>query len=245
MQIKDLSNMGAAQVRLIVDAAGTPAIEKMPVSDVEYAFYLEAAPLLREAGVLSPDLIDADQAQRRLRIEYIPHPLSQDDAASAPVLSVLARLHRYTAQPGWRYHPHQWTTSALEQSLALLALPASAARTLRDIQRQSDALFVGRGLVCGDSNAGNWGIRDNGEWVLFDWERFGTGSPAIDLAPLVRAMGDADAYRHLAERYCEFAPNYHARELAREIALCKAWIVTEVVVLLHQRQKADYTRYLA
>ena len=36
-----------------------------------------------------------------------------------------------------------------------------------------------------------------------------------------------------------------AGRLAREIALAKAWIVTEVVLLLHERKKSDFNLYLS
>ncbi len=32
-------------------------------------------------------------------------------------------------------------------------------------------------------------------------------------------------------------------DLTRDIALAKAWIVSEVITLLHQRQKADFPRF--
>ncbi|MDI7660456.1 hypothetical protein QLZ26_10110 [Cronobacter universalis] len=69
-------------------------------------------------------------------------------------------------------------------------------------------------------------------------------SPAIDLAPLIKGMGTRRAFVELAERYNRFASRYNVNELARDIALAKAWIVTEVVILLHARQKAALPRYL-
>ena len=81
--------------------------------------------------------------------------------------------------------------------------------------------------------------------MLFDWERFSTGSPAIDLAPLIKGMGTTHAFQALAGRYCRIADHATPRELGREIAIAKAWIVTEVVTLLAERQKTDLQRYLA
>ncbi len=80
--------------------------------------------------------------------------------------------------------------------------------------------------------------------MLFDWERFGRGSPAIDLAPLIKGMGTAQAFVQMAGRYCRYSSHYPVSELAREIAIAKAWIVTEVVILLHERQKASLPLYL-
>lgn len=245
MSEQNLSRMGTAKVTLIRDEQGHQVIEKSPVSEVEYAFYHAAAPRLGLAGVASPALLSADAPRRRLRLEYIPHPVDQEAVAGDEVLSMLARLHAYPPDPSWTCHPHGWSAAALEASLALLALPDHAAQQMRCFHQHSEALFRHPGLISGDSNAGNWGRRDNGEWVLFDWERFGTGSPAIDLAPLIQGMGTVPAFNALAERYSLIACHPGVRDLAKEIAIAKAWIVTEVVLLLHARQKSDYPRYLS
>ncbi len=237
--------MGAANVALFVDEQGQRVIEKYPVSDVEYAFYQHAAHRLNAAKIASPKLLFADPARRLLRLEYIPHPVSQDAVAGDETLAMLARLHRFPPDASWRYHTHTWSVSALEKSLSLLALPEQASQQLRRFQQSSEVLFRHPGLISGDSNAGNWGRRDNGELVLFDWERFSMGSPAIDLAPLIKGMGTTDAFQALAERYCPLSAHATARELGREIAIAKAWIVTEVVTLLAARQKADLPRYLS
>lgn len=245
MPDKNLSRMGAAKVTLISDEAGHRVIEKYPVSEVEFGFYHSAAPRLRQADIVSPALLFADASQRKLRLEYIPHPVDQDAVAGDEVLSILARLHGFPPDPLWIYHPYGWSAAALEASLALLALPDSAAQQMRCFHQHSEALFRHRGLISGDSNAGNWGRKANGEWALFDWERFGTGSPAIDLAPLIKGMGTLQAFNTLADRYSLIACYSDARELAKEIAIAKAWIVTEVVLLLHARQKSDYQNYLS
>ncbi|ELY4870314.1 phosphotransferase family protein [Cronobacter sakazakii] len=244
MSADDLSQMGGACVTLTADKTGRAVIEKRPVGAVEYAFYQDVAHELTDAGILTPTLFAADAEQRKLTLEYIPHAIDQDDVADDRILAILARLHGYPAHPGWHYHPHGWSCAALENALSLLALPVQAARQLRTFHRHSAVLFDKPGLISGDSNAGNWGRRENGEPVLFDWERFGRGSPAMDLAPLIKGMGTAQAFVQMAGRYCRFSSHYPVSELAREIAIAKAWIVTEVVILLHERQKASLPLYL-
>lgn len=244
MSEQNLSRMGAANVTLISDEEGRRIIEKYPVSEVEFAFYHAAAPRLRQADIVSPALLSADASRRTLRLEYIPHPVDQAAVAGDEVLSMLARLHNFPPDPSWVYHSHGWSAAALEASLVLLALPDRAAQQMRCFHQHAAALFRHPGLISGDSNAGNWGRRETGEWVLFDWERFGTGSPAIDLAPLIQGMGTVPAFNALAERYSLIACHPGVRDLAKEIAIAKAWIVTEVVLLLHARQKSDYETYL-
>jgi len=244
MSVDNISRMGTAKVALFVDETGHQVVEKFPVSDVEYSFYQHAAKSLAQVDIVTPKLLFADPSLRKLRLEYIPHQVGQDAVAGDDVLSILSRLHCYPPDSSWVYHNHTWSESALEKSLTLLALPERSAQQLQHFQQASDALFSGQCLISGDSNAGNWGKRDDGDLVLFDWERFSIGSPAIDLAPLIKGMGSIQKFIEFSERYncisCHSKPN----DLAKEIAIAKAWIVTEVVVLLNERQKSDFHFYL-
>ncbi|MCK7347159.1 phosphotransferase family protein [Enterobacter kobei] len=244
MSVDNLSRMGTAKVTLLVDETGHKVIEKMPVGDVEFSFYQHAAKHLTRADISTPRMLFADPITRRLRLEYIPHQVDQDEVGGDEVLSVLSRLHGYRPNPSWIYHNHTWSEAALEKSLLLLALSDRAAKQLRYFQQASDVLFSGQCLISGDSNAGNWGKRDGGDFVLFDWERFSIGSPAIDLAPLIKGMGSKQKFIEFAERYTWLSHNYNPNDLAKEIAIAKAWIVTEVIVLLHERQKNDFQLYL-
>lgn len=244
MSVENLSRMGVASVALLVDEAGYQFIEKYPVGEVEYHFYQQTARELTHAGVAIPKLLSADPDLRRLRLEYIPREVNQDDVSGDEILATLNCLHRYTASPQWLYHNHAWSEYALEYSLRLLALPDKNARQLRRFRQCSDVLFGYQSLISGDSNAGNWGRRANGDVVLFDWERFGRGSPAIDLAPLIKGMGTKQAFIDLAERYCQLSGQQNFKALAREIAIAKAWIVTEVITLLYERKKSIFPLYL-
>ncbi|MCM7166804.1 MULTISPECIES: phosphotransferase family protein [Enterobacter] len=240
---ENLSRMGAAKIQLIADQHGNQVIEKCPVSDVEYSFYEHAADPL--CGVIeSPRLLHADTHRRSLTLEYVPHKICQEEVAGDDILKRLSSLHDYPADPAWIYHTHTWSESALEKSLSLLELPMRAEQQMRCFQQAGSVLFSQGCLISGDTNAGNWGRRENGDVILFDWERFGTGSPAIDLAPLVKGMGSKQSILQLAERYCFFATHSDAYQLAREITIAKAWIVTEVVLLLHERKKPDLNLYL-
>nr|WP_272893456.1 phosphotransferase [Duffyella gerundensis] len=240
----DLSNMGTAKVVLNTSDCNKIVIEKWPVSEVEWAFYQYAATELNQAEVATPRLLSADANLRQLRMEYIPYQVDQAAVANDDAIAMLGRLHCYPGNSEWLYHTHTWTETALENSLILLALPDKSAQQLRRFQQCSSQLFGYQSLVSGDSNAGNWGRRESGDLVLFDWERFGKGSPAIDLAPLIKGMGEKRIFMDLAERYCQLSSNQNINELVREIAIAKAWIVTEVIVLLHMRQKTAFSIYL-
>ncbi|MGP2444876.1 phosphotransferase family protein [Pantoea ananatis] len=241
----DLAKMGSARVKRLMSEDGKPwAIEKEPVSEVEYAFYRDAAPLLAQLGILTPVVNSACYEQRKLVLEYIPEPIQQDAVTGDAFLSVIARLHSVPPDPSWTFSIHQWDEAALEGCLALLRLPAQAERQFRAMQKHSNVLFEPHCVISGDTNAGNWGKRENGELVLFDWERFGLGNPAIDLAPLVKGMGGEEDYRAIARRYCQLNSRFNADVLAKEIALAKAWIVNEVVLILSERGKLELAQYL-
>ncbi|MGG6102213.1 phosphotransferase family protein [Pantoea allii] len=242
----DLAKMGAARVKRMIDREGKPcAIEKEPVSEVEYAFYRDVAPLLGQHGVLTPAVKSACPEQRKLILEYIPQPIQQDAVAGDDFLSVLARLHSVPSDSSWTFSKHQWSEAALEECLILLCLPVQTERRFRAMQPHSNVLFEPHCVISGDTNAGNWGKRENGELVLFDWERFGLGSPATDLAPLVKGMGKDEEYWAIAQRYCQFTVRFDADVLAKEMAIAKAWIVNEVVLILSERRKPELEQYLA
>lgn len=240
----DLAKMGAAKVALNVSDCGHTVIEKCPVGDVEYSFYQSAATELNQAGVVTPKIFSADASLRKLIMEYIPHKVEQYEVANDEAIVMLGRLHSYPANSDWCYQTHLWSELALEKSLLILSLSEKSTQQLRLFQKHSDVMFGYQNLISGDSNAGNWGRRENGDLVLFDWERFGKGSPAIDLAPLIKGMGTKQTFIDAAERYCRlcFCRDFNA--LAREIAIAKAWIVTEVIVLLNERKKAAFPFYL-
>lgn len=57
-------------------------------------------------------------------------------------------------------------------------------------------------------------------------------------------MGTKQAFIDIAERYCQLSFHHDFNALAREIAIAKAWIVTEVIMLLDERKKAAFPLYL-
>jgi hypothetical protein len=71
--------------------------------------------------------------------------------------------------------------------------------------------------------------------VQFDWERFGLGGPALDLAITVPGLGDMTSYLVVAGAYLACGPSDEnhvpfrgtVEELARAIAYAKVWSVAE------------------
>lgn len=244
MSKQELNQMGSAKVYL-VEKHGISFIEKQQVEQVEVAFYQHQAKPFNELGILVPELIDYDHQQNTLRIEYIPHSVNQEFLLEEPrVIEQLAKIHRLSPTSNGVYHPHQWTQPATSQALNTLKLDAKTERFFYQLQEQSGPLFNAKNLISGDTNAGNWGRRDNGDLVLFDWERFSTGHIAIDLAPLIEGMGTFDDYLKVAGKYVKCAEKGETTELARDIGLAKAWIVVEVVNILVSRKNPQTSKYL-
>jgi hypothetical protein len=80
--------------------------------------------------------------------------------------------------------------------------------------------------------------------VLFDWERFGYGSPAIDLAPLVPQMGSLAEYEAIIAHYLRHSSLLSGDRLLRHLIMAKCWLIIEVTNLLTRREKPQAQQYL-
>ena len=228
MTKQDLAQMGAAKVSLeCLD--GVQCIRKQQASQVEVNFYQTASHSL--SGVNAPKLLGI--SDNDLLIEYIPHSISLDElVAHDQTFKQLASIHNSTYIPTFDVKEHVWTVSATEQAFESLQLPNIVESSILAIQAKSGVVFERLGLISGDTNDGNWGVRSNGDLVLFDWERFGFGSPAIDLAPLVKGLGTPQSYQALVERYRQHSAAISQPELVRQLIIAKCWIIVEVVNIL-------------
>ncbi|SDH91371.1 Thiamine kinase [Vibrio xiamenensis] len=234
-----MAQMGAAGV-IITEFEGIRCVRKILASRTEIGFYQQGAKAL--SGVNTPHLIAVQG--RDLLIEYLPERLTLEQVNTCiNTFEQLATIHRSDYQPQFELKAHQWPREASERALQTLQLPKRSQQSLRAIQQISAELFESDTLISGDSNHGNWGARHNGQRVLFDWERFGYGSPAIDLAPLVFDLGDISAYQTIVERYLRGGGIGEAESLIRHLIIAKAWLVVEVTNILQARNKPDAERY--
>ncbi|MDV5170108.1 aminoglycoside phosphotransferase family protein [Photobacterium rosenbergii] len=254
---KDLAQMGTAHVRK-TRYLNQAAIEKRNTTNVEIYFYQHVAPLLKESGAHSPSLYDADPLSRKLVMEFIPTPISAEALFLEPkALAHLAAIHKlppsqvfqpssYTDKhplTNIELHSHEWTQQQTDITFECLRLPAQTMAFIENIRSRSQCLFKKDNLISGDSNHGNWGLREKGELVQFDWERFGYGSPAIDLAPMIPKMGTRDDYKNIATQYAQFNPYAPLNEIIKQVVCAKVWIITEVVSLLEIRDNPQKQRY--
>lgn len=231
---------GASVYRLRV---GDTTLIGKAAQPAECHFYEQVAPILARHGVALPRLehVVHDPNSGWLVLEAIPHPLPRERwTGDDDVIRYLARLHSIDARhvPRTDGFVPVWDTALTEQALA--CFPPDAATTLTSLytlQERSQPLFQPACLVSGDPNPTNWGLRDDGTLVLFDWERFTLATPAVDLAICVGGLGTVEQFRQVAVRYL------HARQalghpyaqtadaLTISMLLAKLWTVVEYLSL--------------
>ena len=248
LAIERLGGMSGGRVYR-VRCPGRSVVVKGTSRPWEVDFYRAVAPALAQRGVATPALewSGQDGATWWLVLEDVPHPLPQARWLADPeLLAMLRRLHASAIphapeRPG-AYRP-AWTPGMTGAALSLLSGPVARrlAPLLESIRGAHPHLFAPRCPISGDPNPLNWGLRDDGTLVLYDWERFCYGTPALDLAITVPGLGDAAAFHRVAATYLraaraesrptERAPRDTVEQLARDIAAAKVWTMVEFLGL--------------
>lgn len=232
--------MGSARVSLET-LDGVDCVLKQGASEVEINFYQSVAPHL--LGVNSPVLLKVDGSN--LYIEQIPNTISLNELrGKSELYAQLASLHRSESPSPFLVKKHEWTAFATNDALKILSLPDAVESSIKRIQSLSSCIFECNTLISGDTNDGNLGTRNNGELVLFDWERFGQGSPAIDLAPLVSGLGSTLEYELIVNQYIQHNSLLPETELIKHLIIAKCWIIIEVVNILVSRNKPEQEKYI-
>ena len=237
--VEPLSGMSGAQVYR-VRLAGASVIVKGNVRPAEVLFYEKVAPIVQAHGVPTPYLKWSwhRPESRWIVLEDIPRPFPRERWSADPeLLAALRRIHAIpvAAVPAWpgMFRP-QWTEQMTEAALSCFPmLVAGSLRPLLSSLRGAYAhLFEPACCISGDPNPTNWGLRDDSALVLYDWERFGYGTPALDLAITIPGLGDDDAFERVAGGYLR---EQHAagpalptvEQLSRDIGVAKIWSVVE------------------
>jgi aminoglycoside phosphotransferase (APT) family kinase protein len=216
----------------------TTLILKSDVKPAELYFYQHIAPFLRQAQIPIPDAyFTLDDATRWLVMEDIPQPLPRERwRGDAEIATVLARLHQVPVDtippmPAGVGYVAGWDDILSEKALACFdeATREVLRPRLAGLCEKSQHLFVRQCAVSGDSNPMNWGVRQDGSAVLFDWERFTIATPAIDLSITVGGLSSRESCRALAGYYLQEYPAYGmpAEQLTDNLLLTKVWVVVE------------------
>jgi aminoglycoside phosphotransferase (APT) family kinase protein len=217
-------------------------IVKAAPTTTEALFYQQIAPILQAQGVTTPHLLWADLTAPTtwFVLEAIPLPLPPERwQADLAVLTQLKQLHQATV-PSLPFSPFvpSWTDDLTQAAAAQWPRTqrAQAQRKLAAFQARSQHLFANQCWISGDPNPLNWGLRANGTVVLYDWERFGRGTPALDLAITVPGLGEHHLFEQVAQQYLSAQPTEHSDTtlelLVRDIAHAKVWNVVEFVAMI-------------
>jgi aminoglycoside phosphotransferase (APT) family kinase protein len=212
----------------------------------EFRFYRDIAPQLVIQDMAIPALLWAEQVDSLYWtiLEYMPKPFPRERWLADPAqLRLLRHLHQsqisLSSETDWLFRP-LWDDAMTEATLSFFE--ADIAHKLRPllqtIQAHSQPLFERECWISGDPNPMNWGLRDDDTLVLFDWERFGRGTPALDLAIATPGMAMAEDCHKVAAGYLESGSNA-IELLARQIAQAKVWNVIEFLSMAQAGDVAE------
>jgi aminoglycoside phosphotransferase (APT) family kinase protein len=202
-------------------------VVKANVAPREAGFYRDFAAVLKAHGIRTPklEMITESGDETWLVIEAIPAPLPDKRWLADPqMLETLRKLHEFKFDhvPEFAFRP-AWTPAM--NAHALQFLPKHLEEKLEHFRVLAQPLLEPHNLISGDPNPMNWGVLENGEPVLFDWDRFGLGTPALDLAITVPGLGSSEEYAKVAAIYRGEAD----AQLAREIAISKVWVIVDIL----------------
>jgi aminoglycoside phosphotransferase (APT) family kinase protein len=84
-------------------------------------------------------------------------------------------------------------------------------------------------VISGDPNPSNWGRRERGQLVLFDWERFGVGQPELDVAIVIRGLPSRGEIEAVASHYSALSGRGSPEDTYQKLVAWKLWTVLEFV----------------
>lgn len=208
----------------------------------EYIFYTKCKPLLNEFSKHIPALYWSyhNKDQYWIVIEDIPHLLPKERwQGDAKIIEALYRLHSETwgkALPFEEYYVPKWNNEMTESLLELYKSNTSnqLEAPLIEVQKQFKRIIKPYCWINGDTNPTNWGIREDGTVVLFDWERISVNNPVIDLSITMPGLGTSDnsLENTIANSYLKHwgKSQYFSvsrEELVKQIKIIKIWTAVE------------------
>lgn len=201
----------------------------------EVQFYRDLVPRL-DTGIVAPQCFLADDDW--LLLEHVDEPLPRQRwLADTSMMRALASLHRSRSARTCMTDPFlpAWTPELNSGAVALVAREdrAAARRALHRLHGESGQWLSGDVLVSADPDPDNWGVRRDGTLVLFDWERTGLATPAVDVALTVRGLPSRDQLRLSAAAYLDVQERDHihwsAEDFTFGLAVVKAWACVELL----------------
>jgi aminoglycoside phosphotransferase (APT) family kinase protein len=232
--VEPLPGLGGRPVARASGPNGAVVVKQDP-HPREVAFYRDVAPLL-EPGISVPRAVVVDE--RSLVLEHVAEPLPRDRwLADTSMMRSLAAVHRSSAARDRLADPFRpsWTPDLTAAAVDRLD-PDDRGATARAVDRlshEAERWLSGEALVSGDPNPLNWGQRLDGTLVLFDWERAGVATPAVDVAITVPGLPTRDQLEIAATAYLAVQHRDHVHwshdDFTRGLAVAKTWTFVELL----------------
>lgn len=225
------------------------AIVKVSPSKKEKEFYEFLAPRLNLAGVDTPILYWSTSISDNnlIVLEKINSTLPKERwRADEQVLQFLAKMHELKIPlTEMKLNPDVWTQQ-MNVSCRKFFKPSDqdfVFDLFEGLRNQYQHLFEPSHLVSGDPSGRNWGVRENGDLVLFDWERVGVGTSTLDLMGVAFGEPNDEVFLEIARLYLKHRSNLKILEgeLARETQVARVHIAA-VMLDIHAKGKGHLSK---
>lgn len=247
LEVVELAGVvGEGGCRLLTCEKGE-VILKTDATATEREFYENFADELRSQGVVTPLLYASGHDEIYgdwILLEYIPHQYPRHRWQDySERLRVLFNLHQATwgAETAILHNPYlpSWSdimTGSVMDWYARGADEEGIKDKLTEACHRFNHLSMKDCCISGDTNPTNWHLRD-GQIVLVDWERFGYGTPALDLGVMIPGIGNEDTSTEQAvaakyfRRWEESGKSfpYTIETLTEQIILAKLFTMVEFI----------------
>lgn len=224
------------------ESAGRMAALKF-LSPVEDSFYRDWAPGLASRGVAVPTVWARGQSGHRpwVLLEWLgPVPDGDASGTLARKIGHLASIHetrRPHRQAGLPSRSGELDRRDLDDAETVFD-PREGLRFRRWLEKPWPWL-EGDSLLSGDPNRTNWGVRDDGTMVLFDWGQAGFGHPAYDLALLAGGLPRVSTLEEIVTLYLARAENGHDEDPGSWLASAITARLTTVVQFLARWRRGE------
>jgi len=239
-----LGGQSGRKVFSVVGSRGS-CVLKLDPHVIEQKFYTRFAMEVSESGLGVPRLLGHSQDEYLL-LERVDTDL-EPNIEPQTLVEELHRLHTTVAvqrddvlfQPQW---PSDLTGKALERLNVSDRAIWRRAGECRDITLDARAPEC---VISGDPNPSNWGRRERGQLVLFDWERFGVGQPELDVAIVMRGLPSRGEIEAVASHYSALPGRGSPEETYQRLLAWKVWTVLEFVTEPQNPARERTTQWLA
>jgi hypothetical protein len=244
---QEWTRLGGQSGRRVFSVAGSEGscVLKLDPHEIEQRFYTRFAVEVSDAGLGVPHLLGHTQDEYLL-LERVDTHL-EPNIEPQTLVAELHQFHTTVAVPrdDVLFQP-QWPADLTSKALERLNV-SDPAIWRRAEECQIIALDAGASerVISGDPNPSNWGRRERGQLVLFDWERFGIGQPELDVAIVMRGLPSRGEIEAVAGPYSALSGRGSPEETYQKLVAWKLWTVLEFVTEPQSPARERTTQWLA